>query len=118
MKKVYLVMLSLLATNCVAQETDLNSLRLIDGFSVSIYAELENPRQLALGSNNTVYVGSLRGRVFAITNSDGAGHGDNVVMVAERLNTPNGVAYHDGDLYIGEIGRISKIENIDNKLSL
>jgi len=117
MKKVYLVMLSLLATNCVAQETDLNSLRLIDGFSVSIYAEVENPRQLALGSNNTVYVGSLRGRVFAITNSDGARHGDNVVMVAERLNTPNGVAYHDGDLYIGEIGRISKIENIDNKLS-
>ncbi len=117
MRKVYLVVLSLLATNCLAQEADLNSLSLNDGFSISIYAEVENPRQLALGSNNTVYVGSLRGRVFAITNSDGADRGDNVVTVAERLNTPNGVAYHDGDLYIGEIGRISKIENIDNKLS-
>ena len=117
MRKVYLVVLSLMATNCFAQEADLNSLSLIDGFSISIYAEVENPRQLALGSNNTVYVGSLRGRVFAITNSDGADRGDNVVTVAERLNTPNGVAYHDGDLYIGEIGRISKIENIDNKLS-
>ena len=48
MKKVYLVVLSLLATNCVAQETDLNSLRLIDGFSVSIYAEAVSYTHLTL----------------------------------------------------------------------
>ena len=37
MRKVYLVVLSLLATNCFAQEADLNSLSLIDGFSISIW---------------------------------------------------------------------------------
>ncbi|NKB33704.1 MAG: sorbosone dehydrogenase family protein [Pseudomonadales bacterium] len=117
MKKLYLLLLSVLANACVAQEADLNSLRLPDGFSISVYAEVENPRQLALGANNTVFVGSLRGRVYALTNPDGDGPSEGVVAVAERLNTPNGVAYHDGDLYIGEIGRISKIENIDSKLS-
>ncbi|MDD9890484.1 MAG: PQQ-dependent sugar dehydrogenase [Gammaproteobacteria bacterium] len=117
MKNILLLLLSMLATNCVAQEADLNSLRLPDGFSISIYAEIENPRQLALGADNTVYVGTLRGRVHAITNANGDGISDGVVTVAERLNTPNGVAYYNGDLYIGEIGRISKIASIDNKLS-
>jgi len=117
MRKITLLLLSVFASNCVAQEADLSSLRLPDGFSVSIYAEVENPRQLALGANNTVFVGSLRGRVYAITNPDGDANSNGITAVAERLNTPNGVAYHDGDLYIGEIGRISKIEGIDNKLS-
>lgn len=116
MKNILLLLLSVLATNCVAQEADLASLRLPDGFSISVYAEIQNPRQLALGDNNTVFVGTLRGRVFAITNANGAGPADSVIAVAERLNTPNGVAYHNGDLYIGEIGRISKIEDINARL--
>ena len=71
MKKTVLIIASFLATNCLAQEIDLESLSLPDGFSISIYAEIENPRQLALGSDNTVFVGSLRSRVWAITNPDG-----------------------------------------------
>ena len=117
MKKFFLLLVSVIAANCVAQEPDLNSLRMPDGFSVSIYAEIQNPRQLALGSENTVYVGSLRGSVFAIINMNGDETGDNVVTIAENLNTPNGVAYYDGDLFIGEIGRISRIEDVDSKLS-
>ena len=117
MKKMVLIIVSFLATNCVAQEVDLESLRLPDGFSISVYAEIENPRQLALGSDNTVYVGSLRGRVWAITNPDGNMQGNAVIAIAEGLNTPNGVAYHNGDLYIGEIGRVSKITNVDEKLN-
>ena len=38
-----------------------------------------------------------------------------VSVVAEGLNTPTGVAYYDGDLYIGEIRRISKISDIVSK---
>ena len=117
MRKIALLLVSMLASNCVAQEVDLSSLQLPDGFSIDVYAEVENPRQLALGADNTVFVGSLRGRVWAITDPDGDGQSNNVFVIAEGLNTPNGVAYHAGDLYIGEIGRVSKIAQVDTKLN-
>lgn len=116
MKTILVLLVCAVGTNCVAQEADLGSLRLPEGFSISIYAEIPNPRQLTLGSDNTVYVGSLRGRVFAVTNSNGDAVSGEVVTIAENLNTPSGVAYSGGDLFIGEIGRISKIENVDARL--
>ena len=97
-----------MTTNCVAQEVNLDQLKLLDGFSISVYAEVENPRQLALGSNNTVFVGTLRGRVYAVIDSDGDGEADQGNTISGGLNSPNGVAYYEGDLYIGEINRISK----------
>ncbi|MBT70684.1 MAG: sorbosone dehydrogenase [Gammaproteobacteria bacterium] len=117
MKHTTLVLCSLLTTNCVAQEVNLDQLQLPAGFSISVYAEVENPRQMALGAGNTVFVGSLRGRVFAVVDSNGDGAADAVNAIAEGLNTPNGVVYHEGDLYIGEINRISKITAVDSKLS-
>ena len=94
---------------CFGQGVDLDKLRLPDGFSISVYAEVENPRQLALGDENTVYVGSLRGKVWSLKSSADGAAASEVSMVAEGLNTPTGVAYYGGDLYIGEINRISKI---------
>ena len=117
MKFIPIITCCLMVTNCVAQEVNLDQLELPDGFSISVYAEVENPRQLALGSNNTVFVGNLRGRVYAVINSDGDGVADKVNTIAEGLNSPNGVAYHEGDLYIGEINRISKIRDINSKLN-
>ena len=48
------------------------------------------------------------------SSADGAAASE-VSVVAEGLNTPTGVAYYDGDLYIGEINRISKISDIGAK---
>ena len=94
---------------CFGQSLDLNKLRLPDGFSISVYAEVENPRQLTLGDENTVYVGSLRGKVWSLKSSADGAAASEVSVIAEDLNTPTGVAYYRGDLYIGEINRISKI---------
>jgi glucose/arabinose dehydrogenase len=101
----------------MAQEVNLDQLQLPDGFSISVYAEVENPRQLALGANNTVFVGGLRGNVSAVVDANGDGIAETVTIIANDLNSPNGVAYHEGDLYIGEINRISKISNVDSRLS-
>jgi len=117
MKHTILVLCSLLTLNCLAQEVNLDQLRLPAGFSISVYAEVENPRQMALGAGNTVFVGSLRGRVYAVLDGNDDGVADAVTTIAESLNAPNGVAYHEGDLYIGEINRVSKIPGIDSKLS-
>lgn len=117
MKKLLISLAGLLASGCLAQQVDLESLRLPEGFSISIYAELSGPRQMALGADNVVYVGGLRGRVSAVIDRDGDYRADEVVTIAEGLNTPNGVAYHQGDLYIGEIDRVSKISDVNSKLT-
>ena len=110
-------MLALFSVAASAQNVDVDKLTLPDGFSVSVYAEIENPRQLAIGANNTVFVGSLRGSVWALINPEEDIRAREAVRVAEGLNTPNGVAYHGGDLFVGEIDRISTIQNIDTKLN-
>ena len=112
MKFFNLIFVISIAMPCFGQGVDLNKLRLPDGFSISVYAEVENPRQLALGDENTVYVGSLRGKVWSLKSSADGAAASEVSVVAEGLNTPTGVAYYDGDLYIGEINRISKISDI------
>ena len=42
--------------------------------------------------------------------------GQREVKKRSMLNRPNGIAYHDGTLYIAEINAISKVEGIDNKI--
>src|SRR5271168_3093177 len=39
-----------------------------------------------------------------------------VKVLATGLNSPNGIALHNGTLYIAEINRISKIDNVENQL--
>ena len=115
MKFFNLIFVISIAMPCFGQSLDLNKLRLPDGFSISVYAEVENPRQLTLGDENTVYVGSLRGKVWSLKSSADGVAASEVSVVAEGLNTPTGVAYYGGDLYIGEINRISKISDIVSK---
>ena len=117
MKNLALPIIAVFASGCIAQEVDLDSLVLADGFSIAVYAELDGPRQMALGTDGVVYVGSQRGKVTAVIDQDHDGVAERMVTVAEGLNRPNGVAYADGDLYIGEIHRISKVSGIDARLS-
>src|SRR5690606_515291 len=37
-------------------------------------------------------------------------------VIASGLNSPNGVAWRDGDLYVAEISRILRFEDIDKRL--
>jgi len=106
-----------ITVSCGAQSVQLEDLQVPDGFSISVYAQVPGPRQLALGDDNTVFVGSLRGTVHAVVDSDGDYSADAVIPIAGNLNMPNGVAFHEGDLYIGEIHRVSKIDNVAANLS-
>lgn len=84
------------------------------GFTVSLYAEAEGARSLALGSDGTVYVGTRDEKVFALLpDNNGDGKSDRVVTLADDLDTPNGVAFKDGDLYIAEVSRILRIKKVD-----
>jgi glucose/arabinose dehydrogenase len=90
-------------------------LKLPPGFSIELYASgLANARSLALGDKGTVFVGSrLVDKVYAITSKDGK---HEVKVLASGLYRPNGVAVHDGTLYIAELSKLSKIENVEDVL--
>lgn len=94
----------------------LASLKLPDGFNISYFAkDVPGARSLAIaGQGSIVYVGTREKSVYAVVDTDRDGVSEKVVKVANNLNTPNGVAIKDGDLYVAEISRILRIKDIDN----
>ncbi len=98
-----------------AQDIDLSKLTLKDGLSVEIYARVKNPRQMTLGDDGTVYVGTRSkagGRVFALLNPDNNAKADEVIEVDKGLKSPNGVTFRDGDLYVGAISTIYRYNDV------
>lgn len=87
------------------------------GFSIAVYAEVPAARSLSLGRDGTVFVGTRKDdKVYAVRDRDGDHVGETVQVIASGLDTPNGVAYRDGDLYIAEISRVTKLVGIDTRL--
>jgi glucose/arabinose dehydrogenase len=111
--------LSACATGCAgAKPADLSQLRLPPGFRIDIYANnVTNARELALGAKGTVFAGSRDdGSVRALIDADRDGRAERVVVLASGLEMPSGVAFHDGDLYIAEVGRIVRLPAIESHL--
>ena len=102
----------------------LDKIQLPEGFKIEVYASgMESARSLALAEDGTLYVGSFGpqggpavGKVYAVLDQDGDNKSDEVITILEGLNFPNGVALHEGDLYIAELNRILKYENVADNL--
>ncbi len=91
-------------------------LKLPPGFKIEVYAgKVENARSLALGDKGTVFVGTRSDSVYALVDSKHDGKAE-IVTIAEGLNAPNGVAFRDGALYVAEISRILRFDNIETNL--
>jgi len=107
------------ALAAVFADLPLNTLRLPEGFAIELYAgDVEGARSLALGPDGTVYAGTRRiDRVYAIPDRNRDGKGDEVLIIDSGLNSPNGVAVWDDDLYVAEIDRILRYDNIGGRLS-
>lgn len=92
----------------------LDKIRLPAGFRINVYAEVPNARSMCLSPSGVVYVGNRSGdKVFAVLDENKDGFADKVYTVASGLNTPNGVAFRDGSLYIATISSILRIKNIE-----
>jgi glucose/arabinose dehydrogenase len=96
----------------------LNRIKLPAGFAIDVYATgVENARQMALGDNGTLFVGSMQaGKVHAVVDTDRNQKGDRVYLIAEKLNQPSGIAFHKGALYVAEINRVTRYDNIEANL--
>ena len=81
------------------------------GFEIAVYADVPRARQLAMGPPGVLFVGSRGDSVYAVVDGDGDGRAESVRVVARGLDTPAGVAWRNGDLYVAEITRITRWPN-------
>ena len=105
--------------NSILSDSYLDKLIIPDGFEISIYAEnLDSPRQLTETDKGYVVAGSKKGdKIYAFLDSNSDGYAEKRILVAENLQNPTGVTFHNGDLYFAEIDTIWVIRDIDNWLS-
>jgi glucose/arabinose dehydrogenase len=90
-------------------------LKLPKGFKVEVYASgIPNARSLRIGDKGTVFVSNrVLDKVYAIVDKNGKRE---TKVIASGLDRPNGLAFHQGTLYIAEGTKISKLEKIEDNL--
>jgi glucose/arabinose dehydrogenase len=107
-----------MSLSCPSQALPLDRIQLPQGFSIDIYAEnIENARQMALGDNGTVFVGSRKaGNVYALIDTNHDFKADKKIIVATDLFMPSGIAFHQGSLYVAEVDKIWRYPDIEKSL--
>jgi glucose/arabinose dehydrogenase len=110
-----IITILLLACSTNNGQIETGDISLPPGFKIEIYADVPNARSMALSENGILFVGN-RGsdKVYAVVDSNNDYKADEVIVVDSELNMPNGVAIKDGNLYVAEVNRILKYENIEN----
>lgn len=111
---------ALAGVTAVSVASDLSAVKLPPGFKIETYvAEVPFARSMAMGEKGTLFVGSMRfgtkpsDAVYAVRTVNGE---RKVTTLLKGLNNPNGVAVHDGDLYVAEIHRITRYDDIESNL--
>nr|WP_244155536.1 PQQ-dependent sugar dehydrogenase [Desulfatiglans anilini] len=73
---------------------------------------------MAKGTKNVVFVGSRDpGNVYALVDHDGDGQSDAKYVLASDLSSPNGVAFRNNSLYVAEISRVIRFDDIMERLA-
>jgi glucose/arabinose dehydrogenase len=98
-----------------ADKLPVDKFTLPKGFKVEIYASgLGNARSLRQGDKGTVFVSTrVLDKIYAIVDRGGKRE---VKTLFTGLYRPNGIALHNGTLYIAELSQISKVDAIEDHL--
>ncbi|MEJ2153112.1 MAG: sorbosone dehydrogenase family protein [Gemmatimonadota bacterium] len=104
---------------CGQERLPINKIRLPAGFRIEVFAaDVPNARSMTLSPNGVLYVGTRReGVVYAVVDANSDHVADTVYTVARGLEMPNGVAWQYGSLYVAEISRVLRFDNIDERLT-
>jgi len=112
---------SLISMTVVAADLPLDLIALPPGFTIELWARVDNARQMTLGRHDskggTLFVGSMRaGKVHAV--SFGADFkAQRVMLIASGLKLPVGVAYRKGSLYVSAVSSILRYDDIEKHLT-
>ena len=98
-----------------ASEIKLDQIKLPQGFAIELWATgLPNARSIAVGAKGTVFVGTrLLDNVYAVIEKDGKRQ---VKVLLKGLHRPNGMVFHGGSLYVAELSRLLRYDNIEDRL--
>ncbi len=112
------ILLIFTSLKAVQAQSIQNKIKLPKGFVISIFADdVPDARSMTLGTMGTVFVGTRKkGDVYALQDVDGDGKADQRYLIATGLFSPNGVAYRNGSLFVAEINRIIRFDNIEQNL--
>ena len=102
-------------TGKAAKDLPINTLKVPAGFKVEVWAEgLPGARSMAEGDKGTVFVGTRQLKeVYAVVSSGGKRE---VKTLFKGLDTPNGIVFSKGTLYIAERYRITRFDGIESQL--
>jgi len=99
-----------------AQSQPVEKIKLPPGFEISVFADnVPNARAMSLGDHGTLFVGSRRaGKVYAVKIRENKAI--ETLTVASGLDMPVGVAFRSGALYVSDVSRILRFDNIESRL--
>jgi len=115
---LFFCMLTISLPACGSRDLPLEKIKLPPGFRISIYADdVPGARSMTLSPNGTLFVGTrAEGKVYAVLDRMHRNRADEVITIASGLNMPNGVAFRDKALYVAEVSRILRYDNIESHL--
>ena len=97
---------------------NLDAIQLPDGFEIEVFARVNNARSLVLTPNGTLFVSNRGGdKVYAVRDTDGDWKADEKYVIAKDLRMPNGIAFKDGSLFVAEVSKLWRFDNIEENLS-
>jgi glucose/arabinose dehydrogenase len=114
--RAVIIFCSLSIVGIAHADLPLDKIQLPAGFHIQLYAQVPDAREMTLGDNGIVYVGTRKGNVYAVLPNKDLTHAAEVKTIASGLNMPNGVAYRNGDLYIAEVSKITRFDQINQHL--
>lgn len=95
----------------------LDKIKMPPGFKISLYARVSGARSMTYSTGGILFVGTREsGNVYAVLDTDEDQIADEVLTVDTGLNSPNGVAFRKGALYVAEVSRILRYDDIESKL--
>ncbi len=92
-----------------------DKLKVPAGFKVEVWAEgLPGARSMAQGNKGTIFVGTRQLKdVYAVVDRGGKRE---VKTLLKGLDSPNGIVFSKGTLYVAERHRITRYDGIENNL--
>jgi len=104
---------------CGQDRLPIDKIQLPEGFRIEVFADdVPNARSMTLSPSGILYVGTRdEGVVYAVVDADSDHVADTVHTIARGLEMPNGVAWQYGALYVAEVSRVLRFDNIDERLA-
>jgi len=97
------------------EKIQLDKIKVPAGFKVELWAHgIPGARMMTRGDKGTIFVGTrVIGKVYAVTDKGGE---RSVKTIVDGQKQPNGLAFHDGSLYVITIDKALRLEGIEDKL--